>query len=88
MYCLLLLATTGQCALLVRLVLETRAGYSRVADLRVQVDANELGIPAQYDVTKSWPLVIKLPVANAFLTQPPPDGQAGSKGKAAMSVTG
>jgi hypothetical protein len=35
-----------------------------------------LGIPAQYDVTKSWPLVIKLPAANAFLTQPPPDASA------------
>jgi hypothetical protein len=34
-----------------------------------------LGIPAQYDVTKSWPLVIRLPVANAFLTQPPPTAE-------------
>jgi len=31
-------------------VLETRAGYSRVADLRIQVDANTLGIPAQYGI--------------------------------------
>ena len=35
-----------------------------------------LGIPAQYDLSRSWPLVVKLPVANAFLTQPPPDAQA------------
>jgi hypothetical protein len=35
-----------------------------------------LGIPAQYDFSRSWPLVVKLPVANAFLTQPPPDAQA------------
>lgn len=33
-----------------RLVLEIRAGYSRVADLRVQFDANVLGIPAQYGI--------------------------------------
>ncbi len=33
-----------------KLVLETRAGYSRVADLRIQVDANQLGIPAQYGI--------------------------------------
>jgi hypothetical protein len=34
-----------------------------------------LGIPVQYDVTKDWPLVIRLPAANAFLTQPPPDAK-------------
>ncbi len=34
-----------------------------------------LGIPKSYDLTKSWPLVVKLPVANAFLTTPPPDAQ-------------
>lgn len=34
-----------------------------------------LGIPRSYDVAKAWPLVVKLPVANAFLTQPPPDAQ-------------
>ncbi|MGD0770337.1 MAG: hypothetical protein ABSB42_19305 [Tepidisphaeraceae bacterium] len=34
-----------------------------------------LGIPRQYDVSHSWPLVVKLPAANAFLTQPPPDAQ-------------
>ena len=33
-----------------RLVLEVRAGYSRVADLREQFDANVLGIPAQYGI--------------------------------------
>ena len=32
------------------LVLEVRAGYSRVADLRQQFDANVLGIPAQYGI--------------------------------------
>lgn len=32
-----------------------------------------LGIPQGYDVTRSWPLVVELPTANAFLTQPPPD---------------
>jgi hypothetical protein len=34
-----------------------------------------LGIPKSYDLTRSWPLVVKLPVANAFLTTPPPDAQ-------------
>jgi hypothetical protein len=34
-----------------------------------------LGIPKSYDVTKACPLVVKLPVANAFLTSPPPDAQ-------------
>lgn len=34
-----------------------------------------LGIPRQYDRTHSWPLVVKLPAANAFLTDPPPDAQ-------------
>ena len=34
-----------------------------------------LGIPKSYDVTKAWPLVVKLPVANAFLSSPPPDAQ-------------
>ncbi|HEX4054427.1 MAG TPA: hypothetical protein VHX86_09190 [Tepidisphaeraceae bacterium] len=34
-----------------------------------------LGIPKSYDVARAWPLVVKLPVANAFLTQPPPDAQ-------------
>jgi len=33
-----------------KLVLEVRAGYSRVADLRVQYDANVMGIPAQYGI--------------------------------------
>ncbi len=33
-----------------------------------------LGIPANYDVTRSWPLVVKLPTPDAFLTDPPPDG--------------
>jgi hypothetical protein len=33
-----------------KLVLEARVGYSRVADLRVQYDANVLGIPAQYGI--------------------------------------
>ena len=33
-----------------RLVMEVRAGYSRVADLRQQFDANVLGIPAQYGI--------------------------------------
>lgn len=32
-----------------------------------------LGLPAGYDRTKSWPLVIKLPTADAFLTEPMPD---------------
>jgi pimeloyl-ACP methyl ester carboxylesterase len=35
-----------------------------------------LGIPRLYDVSHPWPLVVKLPAANAFLTQPPPDAQA------------
>jgi len=38
-----------------------------------------LGIPQQYDRTRSWPLVIKLPVPNAFLTDPPPDAQTVSQ---------
>ena len=33
-----------------RLVLEARVGYSRVADLRLQNLANQLGIPAQYGI--------------------------------------
>lgn len=33
------------------------------------------GIPPKYDRTKSWPLVIKLPTAHAFLGEPPPDAQ-------------
>jgi hypothetical protein len=33
-----------------KLVLEVRAGYSRVADLRQQFDATVLGIPAQYGI--------------------------------------
>jgi hypothetical protein len=35
-----------------------------------------LGIPPKYDFARSWPLVVKLPSANAFLTKPPPDAQA------------
>ena len=31
-----------------------------------------LGVPKGYDRTKAWPLVIKLPTAAAFLTQPSP----------------
>jgi hypothetical protein len=34
-----------------------------------------LGIPTSYELTRSWPLVVKLPVANVFLTTPPPDAQ-------------
>jgi len=34
-----------------------------------------LGIPAKYDRQHSWPLVVKLPAANAFLTEPPPDAR-------------
>ena len=33
-----------------------------------------VGVPKDYDRTKPWPLVIKLPTAAAFLTDPPPDG--------------
>jgi Carboxypeptidase regulatory-like domain/TonB dependent receptor len=33
-----------------RMVLEARIGYSRVADLRLQNEANQLGIPAQYGI--------------------------------------
>jgi hypothetical protein len=32
-----------------------------------------LGIPKGYDRAKAWPLVIKLPTADAFLADPPPD---------------
>lgn len=38
-----------------------------------------LGIPAQYDFSRSWPLAVKLPAANAFLGQPPPDADAVAK---------
>jgi len=31
-----------------------------------------IGVPDGYDRTKSWPLVIKLPGAHAFITTPPP----------------
>jgi hypothetical protein len=34
-----------------------------------------LGVPPAYDRTTAWPLVIKLPSAAAFLTQPPPGAQ-------------
>jgi hypothetical protein len=33
-----------------KLVLEVRAGYSRVADARTQFDSNVMGIPAQYGI--------------------------------------
>jgi hypothetical protein len=33
-----------------------------------------LGIPKEYDRTRPWPLVIKLPTAHAFVTNPPPAG--------------
>jgi hypothetical protein len=33
-----------------KVVLESRAGYSRVADLRVQVESNVMGIPAMYGI--------------------------------------
>ncbi|MDP9173667.1 MAG: hypothetical protein M3O30_07350 [Planctomycetota bacterium] len=32
-----------------------------------------LGVPRNYDLTLRWPLVVKLPAANAFLTNPPRD---------------
>lgn len=35
-----------------------------------------LGVPAGYDRTKSWPLVVKLVPLNPFLTRPPPDADA------------
>lgn len=38
-----------------------------------------LGVPRGYDVTHSWPLVVRLPTANAFLTDPPPDADAVAK---------
>jgi hypothetical protein len=38
-----------------------------------------LGIPAKYDFRLAWPLVVKLPAANAFLIQPPPDAEAVTK---------
>jgi len=34
-----------------------------------------LGVPKTYDRTKAWPLVIKLPGAAAFLTNPAPDAK-------------
>jgi hypothetical protein len=33
------------------------------------------GLPKQYDRTKPWPLVIKLPTAHAFLADPPPSAE-------------
>jgi hypothetical protein len=33
------------------------------------------GLPPQYDRTKAWPLVIKLPTAHAFLGDPPPTAE-------------
>src|SRR5437764_853675 len=33
-----------------------------------------LGVPANYERTRPWPLVIKLPGAHAFATDPPPAG--------------
>jgi hypothetical protein len=34
-----------------------------------------LGVPKTYDRTRAWPLVIKLPGATAFLTNPAPDAK-------------
>ena len=34
-----------------------------------------VGVPAGYDRTRSWPLVVKLPTTQAFATEPPPDAQ-------------
>jgi len=34
-----------------------------------------LGVPKNYDRTRFWPLVIKLPGAAAFVTDPPPDAK-------------
>lgn len=34
------------------------------------------GVPANYDRAKPWPLVVKLPTAHAFLTNPMPDAEA------------
>jgi len=34
-----------------------------------------VGLPAGYDRTRPWPLVVKLPTTQAFVTQPPPDAQ-------------
>jgi len=34
-----------------------------------------LGVPKGYDRMKSWPLVIKLPTADAFVTEPRPDAE-------------
>lgn len=31
-----------------------------------------LGVPQQYDRSKPWPLIVKLPTAQAFVTDPPP----------------
>src|SRR4051794_33376529 len=33
-----------------------------------------VGVPAAYDRTRPWPLVVKLPGAHAFTTTPPPAG--------------
>lgn len=33
------------------------------------------GLPKAYDYTKSWPLVLKLPTAHAFLVDPPPTAE-------------
>jgi predicted esterase len=33
-----------------------------------------LGIPKDYSRTRPWPLVVKLPTAAAFVTNPPPEG--------------
>jgi predicted esterase len=34
-----------------------------------------VGLPATYDRTRSWPLVVKLPTTQAFATKPPPDAR-------------
>jgi hypothetical protein len=38
-----------------------------------------LGIPSDYTPEKSWPLMVKLPAANAFLTDPPPSADQVTK---------
>jgi hypothetical protein len=38
-----------------------------------------LGVPADYAPEKSWPLMVKLPAANAFLTDPPPSADQVTK---------
>jgi hypothetical protein len=62
---------------LVRIRMNWQPLESGVYFINEQAGPNEvryfLGVPKGYDFTRPWPLIVRLPVENAFLTNPPPD---------------